>query len=144
MKSLPGSIRLLTLSLSLAVAAPVLAEPGHGGYGGPHWHGGGAYRGGHPGPGGYWNHGWHGGRLGWWWVLGGLWTFYPAPIYPYPSPPMVVVPPPAPAPVVVQQNIPASGQPWYFCEAPRGYYPYVPNCPSGWRTVASAPAGAVR
>ena len=42
---------------------------------------------------GYWYHGPHGGRPGWWWVVGGTWYFYPAPVYPYPDP--YAVPPPA-------------------------------------------------
>jgi hypothetical protein len=52
---------------------------------------------------GHWYHGRHGGRVGWWWVAGGVWYFYPAPVYPYPDP--HAVPPPvaygAPPAVVV-------------------------------------------
>ena len=53
---------------------------------------------------GSWRHGSHGGRIGWWWVIGGLWYFYPEPVYPYPDPyrPPVVVFEQAPAPVIVQ------------------------------------------
>ncbi|MDB5408940.1 MAG: hypothetical protein JWL84_3852 [Rhodospirillales bacterium] len=77
---------------------------------------------------GRWFHGRHGDRLGWWWIAGGSWYFYPQPIYPYPDPyrPPVVAGPPPPAAV------------YYFCPRPRGYYPYVPACPSGWQAV---PAG---
>lgn len=83
--------------------------------------------------GGYWHHGPHGGRLGWWWVVGGAWYFYPQPIYPYPDPyvpPAVVVPAPSvqPAP-----------QYWYYCDSARTYYPYVSSCPSGWRAVPATP-----
>ena len=49
--------------------------------------------------GGHWYHGPHGGHDGWWWVIGGSWYFYPAPVYPYPNPyalPMVVAPPAPP------------------------------------------------
>jgi hypothetical protein len=28
---------------------------------------------------------------------------------------------------------------WYYCDNPPGYYPYVPQCPSGWRPVAPTP-----
>ena len=80
--------------------------------------------------GGHWYRGPHGGRSGWWWVVGGGWYFYPQPVYPYPDPyvpPMVAVPQPVvPAP-------PASF--WYYCDAYRAYYPYVPSCPTGWRAV---------
>ena len=97
---------------------------------------------------GYWHHGDRGGRLGWWWVIGGLWYFYPQPVYPYPDPyqpPVVVIQqsaPVAPAPVsppVVTQVAP---QVWYYCEASANYYPYVPTCPAGWKTVPATPPGA--
>ena len=95
---------------------------------------------------GSWRHTNHAGRLGWWWVAGGLWYFYPQPVYPYPDPylpstgivqtaPPVVV---APAVPPVVQEAPA--QVWYYCEASAGYYPYVPACPGGWKTVPAAPA----
>jgi len=54
---------------------------------------------------GRWRHEVHNGRLGWWWDVGGVWYYYPAPVYPYPNPyepPVAVVipqPPPAPAPI---------------------------------------------
>jgi len=90
--------------------------------------------------GGYWRHDWHGGRYGWWWLAGGLWYFYPSPIYPYPdpyAPPVVQVPVPAPAPAVPAAPPPA--QYWYYCDATGGYYPYVSTCPSGWRAVPANP-----
>lgn len=98
---------------------------------------------------GGWHHGHHGGRLGWWWVVGGLWYFYPQPVYPYPDPyrPPVVVVEQTPAPVVVQmppQTAPAPSQApnyWYYCEAAQGYYPYVPSCSSGWSKVPATPPG---
>jgi hypothetical protein len=77
---------------------------------------------------GRWFEGRHGGRIGWWWIVGGAWYFYPQPIYPYPDPflPPVIAGPPPGAPV------------YYFCPRPRGYYPYIAVCPTGWRAV---PAG---
>lgn len=90
---------------------------------------------------GAWRHGTHGGRIGWWWVAGGMWYFYPQPVYPYPYPD-----PYRPPVVVVEQAPPAPQAPavqfWYFCEAAGGYYPYVPTCPSGWKTVPATPQGA--
>ena len=51
-------------------------------------------------------------------------------VYVQPVPPTSVPPPPAPQPA----------QPsWYYCEEPQGYYPYVQQCPSGWRPVAPTP-----
>jgi hypothetical protein len=87
--------------------------------------------------GGRWIHDMHDDRWGWWWVAGGMWYFYPQPVYPYPdpyTPPVVVVQPNvAPAPQ-------AAGRVWYYCQAYNGYYPYVANCPSGWSAVAPTPA----
>jgi hypothetical protein len=85
--------------------------------------------------GGHWLRGEHLGRLGWWWVVDGVWYAYPAVVYPYPDPyvpPTVVVqspPPPAPA------SAPAQPQYWYYCESQRAYYPYVAQCPEGWMKV---------
>ncbi len=104
---------------------------------------------------GSWRHGWHDGRLGWWWVVGGMWYFHSQPVYPYPDfypPSVVVIEPP---PVYVQpalppperlEPIPAPASPpptqfWYYCEAAGGYYPYVASCPSGWKTVPAVPPG---
>lgn len=85
---------------------------------------------------GRWQHGSHAGRLGWWWVVGGAWYAYPVPIYPYPSPweppPTGYLPPPA-AP------LPPPTPYWYHCESPKGYYPYVPSCPGGWKQVPATP-----
>lgn len=96
---------------------------------------------------GYWHHGWYGGRWGWWWIVGGIWYYYPAPIYPYPNPyipgigviinqapseyqqPSVTPAPPSEAPV----------QYWYRCNEPKGYYPYVSECPGGWIKVPATP-----
>ena len=90
---------------------------------------------------GYWHHGAHEGRLGWWWVVGGLWYFYPQPVYPYPdayTPPVVVIqqtPPAVPgAPAPQAQN-------WYYCASANSYYPYVPTCPEGWKMVPATPPG---
>ena len=76
--------------------------------------------------------------MGWWWVVGGVWYFYPSPVYPYPSPwepppvalvtPLVATAPPAPP-----------AQYWYFCESAKTYYPYVATCPGGWKQVPAVP-----
>jgi hypothetical protein len=88
--------------------------------------------------GGRWEHGYHGGRLGWWWVAGGLWYFYPYPVYPYPDPyvPPLVVAPPAQSGVLPPAPTPTN---WYYCESAHGYYPYVMSCPEGWRMVPANP-----
>lgn len=70
--------------------------------------------------GGHWWNGAYGGRIGWWWIVGPNWYWYPSAIYPYPDP-----------------YTPPGGVPgfWYWCEAYHQYYPYVGACPSGWRAV---------
>jgi hypothetical protein len=82
--------------------------------------------GGHGGGGHGFHHGFHGGfhrfggpRIGI--GLGPFWAPYwgAYPFDPYP---------------------PVGGQPsWYYCDNLPGYYPYVPQCSSGWRAVAPTP-----
>jgi hypothetical protein len=49
-------------------------------------------------------------------------------------PPTVVQAPPAPP--AQPQALPPT---WYYCDRPPGYYPYVAECPSGWRAVPATP-----
>jgi hypothetical protein len=61
--------------------------------------------------------------------------------YPYVYPPVVTVPS---TQGYVQPSAPAAAQPpppayWYYCDDARGYYPYVQQCPGGWRAVAPTP-----
>lgn len=87
--------------------------------------------------GGHWHQGHHMGRHGWWWIVGGIWYYYPAPVYPYPDP---YQPPLAAAPPV-----PPVAQFWYYCPNPAGYYPYIARCSSAWQRVpASPPPGGPR
>ncbi len=60
--------------------------------------------------------------------------YYPPPYY-YGPPAVVYAPPP-----VVYQAPPVSytapaPQYWYYCDNPKGYYPYVNSCAAGWRQV---------
>ena len=82
---------------------------------------------------GEWRHTRHHGHFGWWWYAAGVWFFYPAPIYPYPT------------------YIGADsyydyyddyGTPpyyWYYCDNPPGYYPYVKECKDAWEPVPPTP-----
>jgi hypothetical protein len=116
-KWLPG---LAIAAAALLCAAPAVAHAhgrAHVGIGlsfGPYW-----------GP--FWGPGW----------------YYPPPSYYY-YPPTVVVAPPAAPPVYVERNdAPAQAQSyWYYCEQSRGYYPYVKECPGGWKAVPPAPPPA--
>jgi hypothetical protein len=42
-----------------------------------------------------------------------------------------------PSPPVTAQPSPPSY--WYYCEESQAYYPYVPQCPGGWRQVLPTP-----
>ncbi len=70
------------------------------------------------------------------------WWHYP-PAYYYPAP--IVVREPV---TYIEQGAPASSAPaadagwWYYCDASKGYYPYVKECPSGWQRVPPAPPPA--
>ncbi|MGG1944144.1 hypothetical protein AB1286_04960 [Trinickia sp. NRRL B-1857] len=75
---------------------------------------------------GRWHHSHHDGRIGWWWVVGGLWYFYPQPIYPYPDPFV-------PGDVAYAPG--GMGPYWYYCQSAGQYYPYVTYCPEGWVPV---------
>jgi len=95
----------------------------------------------HAWQGGHWIHDWHNNHFGWWWVVGGAWVFFTAPVYPYPDPyvPSTVIvqtaPDAAPAPP------PAAPAPayWYYCASAQNYYPYVTQCPVGWEPVPATP-----
>lgn len=89
-----------------------------------------------------------GGRVGVW--IGGP-MYYPYPVAPvpyyyYPPPPVVAVPS-APTTYVEQGQPDAGPGPgpaqasgtWYYCEGSRTYYPYVKQCPGGWREVPAQP-----
>ena len=67
------------------------------------------------------------GRIGWWWFADGFWYWYDNPVYPYPD-------------YVGDYYVPSDSyappdRVWYYCDSAGGYYPDVPRCPTGWRTV---------
>lgn len=68
----------------------------------------------------------------WWWAP----PVYP--VYPVYTAPVIIQQSP---PVYIQQEAPAQQyqQYWYYCENPKGYYPYVQQCPGGWLKVVPNP-----
>ena len=66
----------------------------------------------------------------WWW---GPPVHYVYPVY---SAPVVIQQSP---PVYIQQEEPAAQPFWYYCQNPKGYYPYVQQCPGGWMKVVPNP-----
>jgi hypothetical protein len=110
--------------------------PGYGGgyghgYGGGYGHGYGYWRGPYYGGGAWVGPGWG----PWWWGPPAFWGIP----YPYYSAPSVIV---EQSPPVYVQPAPQPNEAyyWYFCENPKGYYPYVRECPMGWMKVAPSPA----
>jgi hypothetical protein len=129
----PGRTRRQGIALlgMLAVLLVTSTVPGEarGGHG-LHGFGHGFHRFGHG------HHGFIGPRIGV--SIGPYWDPY---LDPYGYPPVIT-----PAPQVYIQPAPeAPGQPpptppsWYYCDDPQGYYPYVQQCPDGWRPVAPTP-----
>jgi hypothetical protein len=55
--------------------------------------------------------------------------YYGGPVY-YAAPPIYL----APQRVYVQQ-VPEEADYWYYCEDPKGFYPYIKSCPGGWMKV---------
>lgn len=76
---------------------------------------------------------------------------YPPPSYYYPYPyyyPPVIMAPSAPPVYIEQGQASEAEQPpvqpqaqsnyWYYCNNPDGYYPYIKQCPGGWKKVPNA------
>ena len=84
--------------------------------------------------------------------FGPYWSGYPYYSYPYHSYPYypVIIDRPAAPVIYIEKSAPSVAPPapnqyWYYCEAAKGYYPYVQNCPTGWmKVVPQAPATAPR
>jgi hypothetical protein len=55
---------------------------------------------------------------------------------PYPAASVVITPPPR---VYVIEPPPPPPHYWYYCDAAQAYYPYVHQCPGGWRQVVPTP-----
>ena len=59
---------------------------------------------------------------------------YYYPYYPY-YPPAPVIVEPGERGYIERGSEPARQNYWYYCEDPKGYYPYVKACPGGWMKV---------
>ena len=72
------------------------------------------------------------------------WGGPPYPYYPYYAPPPVIVQ--QPAPEIYVEPAPQTQEPsyWYYCQDPKGYYPYVKQCPNGWMKVVPSPPAPQR
>lgn len=161
MKKTVLGLCLTATALILAIPLPALAERGYdrGGY---HRHENNRYYGRHTERqwhSGRWHHGSYSGRIGWWWIVDGLYYPYTQRSNAYPVyQETVVIEQPVPQPTIIVQQ-PVQMQPqystgvapqpstnlWYYCDASRMYYPYVNTCASGWRAVpATPPTGVIR
>ncbi|HQU15939.1 MAG: hypothetical protein ACYC18_11640 [Gammaproteobacteria bacterium] len=85
------------------------------------------------GDGGGWRGGWRGDGGDWGDDWGDDWgpVWAPPPVYYYPPRTRIIVTPPPPTRYVA----PERQYFWYYCEGPKGYYPYVKTCPGGWMKV---------
>ncbi len=123
-----------------------------------HGHGSGAhYSSGHFN-GGSRGGGWYRGGPGWWGLGLGLglgWdaSYYGDPYAGYPgyySPydPSAMIDEPLQRPVPPEGNAtppnPSSASNWYYCYSSKGYYPYVSQCPEGWRLIPTIPPGTAQ
>lgn len=135
-------IIVIGIVLCLCFSSGAFSARGGGGHGGG-GHGGGFHGGGFHGGG--W-HGYYGFRAGfygpyWGWPGFGPWGYpYAYPYgysYPYPYPYSYS------SPAYPSAALPAPSQPqqsyWYYCQDPKGYYPYVQSCPGGWVQVTPTP-----
>ncbi len=136
------SFVLLLLTIFLVFAIPSgYAGGGHGSGGHSGGHSSGRHHGGHGsghGSGGHSgghssgrHHGGHGS------LYIGYSGYYPAPYYYYPSyyPARLVVTEPATQTIYVEKSAQAEPYYWYYCTDPKGYYPHVERCPTGWLQV---------
>jgi hypothetical protein len=104
--------------LALLLAIPWISYAGHGHHGGTRVFIGGSFWLGPP----YW------GPYAWGPPVYAPY-YYGAPVY-Y-GPPPVAMPQ---TPVYVQRGQGESDY-WYYCDNPKGFYPYVKSCPGGWMKV---------
>ena len=93
-------------------------------------------------------------------VVNGATYYYANDAYYAPAPDgYAVVAPPLGAATLVEQPVqPPAPQPtpgsvpsastspgvWYYCESAKTYYPYINQCPEGWKTVPATPPAATR
>jgi hypothetical protein len=131
-KARPKNRRALAIAAALLCAAalsqPKLAYAGHGGGGGGGSHGGGfgGFRGG-----GFHGDRFHDGRFGRDRFRDNRFFFGGAFAYPYGwdySPDYGYY----------DYSQPYSSQTWYYCSDPTGYYPYVPQCNTGWQAIPAS------
>lgn len=63
---------------------------------------------------------------------------YP-PVVAYSSPPVYIERGDEQGQIQGQGQIQPAPAYWYFCSEPRGYYPYISQCPKGWQQVPAQP-----
>jgi hypothetical protein len=75
-----------------------------------------------------------------------IYPYYQYPYYPYQSPyyyPPTIIAIPVTPPTYIQQSPQTTQQYpsgyWYYCNNPKGYYPYVKQCSESWQEVEPVP-----
>lgn len=79
----------------------------------------------------------HGGHFGGGIWIGPIWPFYPYPYSYYAGPPVIIRE--QQPEVYIEEPQQEEQHYWYYCLNPKGYYPYVKECPDGWTKVAPRP-----
>lgn len=92
------------------------------------------------------------------WAHGHLGFYFGAPIYPYYPysspyyypyqspyyyPPTIITIPVTPPTYIQRSPQPSQQYPsgyWYYCNNPKGYYPYVKQCSESWQEVEPVPS----
>lgn len=64
--------------------------------------------------------------------------------YPYYEAPPVIIERQPQEYIVQPDPVPEEPAYWYYCQDPKGYYPYVKRCPSGWMKVVPSPPSTER
>ena len=88
---------------------------------------------------GRWHHGCRNRICGWWWFTGDYWYWYAAPMYPYPDyiSPEEAEPSDEETPTEATPPQDLSGDTFYYCADPSGYYPQIPICNVPWEAVSA-------
>lgn len=147
------AMRMFAAALALTLALPVSTDMAFAQHGGGGFHGGGFHGGGFHGGWGGWHGGWGWGCCGYygaywgWAAYGPYWAYYDPYFYdPYYYGPAGYYGDDEDdagyqgmAPGGSQAG-PGQPQSWYYCDNPKGYYPYITACKSQWRMVPAQPA----
>jgi hypothetical protein len=139
---------MAAIALGLAMNAGAVLAAGHGGSGGG-GHGGhagasgghgGGWHGNGSGRGGFRGRGFFGAGAGLWFIGGPDYGYGVGPYYAYDTDPWWFSDPENDGTHLEREGPPAGAAgdapSWFYCDNPKGYYPYIQTCVSGWQRVS--------